>query len=286
MSEAWTVSIEGGGGPTHGRLANRHEAPVGPSVVTNVLLVDLFERRSGVRFNASSLPGHLVQVTRTGIVAHEVGGRRYTLSAGDVIWYHEDETVTGEVLQGPWSFYSVNFIAPTLAPPPFELRVRHAERGVERQFQELLAAWRMTSASAAIRELRVQSRLLALLAEVGDGLSVPFQMDGSAQLWWELESELRRDLAQQISLQRMVSISQKSAATISRSCHEAVGSAPLKRIKQVKMSLARSLVQRSELPMGEIATRIGYVRVHEFSRDYRKHFGITASDDRRAAHQQ
>jgi AraC-like DNA-binding protein len=257
------------------------EIPVGPPVISNVLLVDLYERPTGLRFDVSSRPGHLVQLMRTGVAAHEVGGRQYTLSPGDVIWYHEDETVIGEVLEGPWSFYTVNFIAPTLPPPPFERRVRRPRCTVEPQFRDLLHAWRSTQANPAVRELRVQSRLLGLVADIEDGIGLPYHMDASAQLWWELESELRRDLTERVSLQRMATLTGRSVATINRTCHEAVGLPPLKRMKQVKMSLARGLVRNSDLRMGEIATRIGYSRVHEFSRDYHKHFGVTPSDDRR-----
>lgn len=284
MSQTRAVSVKPDGGDAAAELPPRTGCgvPVGPPLVKNILLVDFYERPTGLCFDASSLPGHLVQLTKTGVVAHEVGGRKYTLRPGDAIWFHEDETVTGEVLEGPWSFYTVNFIAPALPPPPFELRVRRARAKVMRQFDSLLRAWRAEDANAAVRELRVHSRLLELLAEIEDGVGRPFQMDASARLWWELESELRRDLAQEVNLRRMVAISGKSAATIARTCHEAVGVPPLKRIKEVKMSLARSLVEQSELRMGEIADRIGYSRVHEFSRDYRKHFGITPSDNRRS----
>ncbi|HVX45350.1 MAG TPA: AraC family transcriptional regulator [Mycobacteriales bacterium] len=250
-------------------------------MITNVLLVDLYERPPGLRFDGSSLPGHLVQLMRTGVAAHEVGGRQYTLCPGDVIWYHEDEAVSGEVLIGPWSFYTVNFIAPTLPPPPFDRRVRKPQCVVDAQFNALLRAWRNTAANPAVRELRVQSRLLGLLADIEDGIGLPYQMDASARLWWELESRLRRDLTRPISLHRMTELTGRSVATINRACHEAVGLPPLKRIKQVKMSLARGLVRQSDLRIGEIADRIGYSRVHEFSRDYHRYYGIAPSDDRR-----
>lgn len=259
---------------------NHRPSPVGASVVRSVLLVDCYERPPGLRFDVSSLPGHLIQLMRTGVAAHEVGGRQYILSPGDLIWYHEDERVVGEVLEGPWSFYTVNFIAPTLPPPPFERRVRRAHPSLHAHFDSLLTAWRDVDRDPVVRELRVQSRLLALLADVEDAVGLPFRMDATARLWWEIEGELRRDLAQQVTLRRMVEVSGRSAATIARACHDAVGLPPVKRIKQVKMSLARGLVRNSQLRMGDIAARVGYSRVHEFSRDYRRHFGMTPTEDR------
>ena len=157
---------------------------------------------------------------------------------GDLIWYHEDEPTIGEVLEGPWSFYTVNFIAPTLPPPPFERRVRRAQPATHKHFDNLLAAWHETDRDPVVREMDVHSCMLAILAGIGGEVGLPFRMDAAARLWWEIEGEARRDLAQQITLRSMTEMSGRSAMTITRACHEAVGLPPLKRIKQIRMSLA------------------------------------------------
>src|SRR3954463_7172435 len=96
---------------------------VGASPVEGVLLVARVERpEPGFRFEASSLPGHLVHVIARGRVDQECNGRRYELRARTAIWYHEDELVRGTVLE-PWTFYTVNFIAPGLPPPDFSERL-------------------------------------------------------------------------------------------------------------------------------------------------------------------
>ncbi len=97
---------------------------LGPQPIQDILLVDLFcRRRNGYRFEATSLPGHLVQLVIRGRVRLECNGRHYTLTPGCLIWYHEDELVRGQVIESPWEFYSVNFTAPSLPPPAFEERV-------------------------------------------------------------------------------------------------------------------------------------------------------------------
>ena len=63
----------------------------------------------------------------------------------------------------------------------------------------------------------------------------------------------------------------------------AVGLPPMKRLKQIRLSLARGLVHYSDLNMTEIALRVGYGRVHEFSRDYRLAHGRPPTADRAAA---
>ncbi|HEX7009215.1 MAG TPA: AraC family transcriptional regulator, partial [Phycisphaeraceae bacterium] len=249
-------------------------AVVGAAVVQAVLLVDLYERPEvGHRIAASSLPGHLIQLVINGRTTHEVSGRRYQMGPGSLIWYHEDETVRGVVHEAPWRYYTLNFIAPALSPPPFEARVRRVGQRVFRRFEALLRAWRDEAAPRAVREMRVQSALLALLADLAAPVGEPYSMAPSARLWWELETRLRQDLSRRIDLAWMAAVTGKSQATIARSCRAAVGLPPLKRVKQIRMSLARGLVERSDLRIKEIADRVGYRRVQEFSRDYRKHFG-------------
>ena len=53
----------------------------------------------------------------------------------------------------------------------------------------------------------------------------------------------------------------------------------MKRMKQVRLIFAESLVHGSPLRIGEIAERVGYTRVHEFSRDYHRQFGRPPKQD-------
>jgi len=254
---------------------------VGSPVVERVLLCDLYERPQTRRpSTSSSLPGHLIQLHIDGRTTHEVNGRRYAIEPGSLIWYHEDELVRIDVHKAPWRFFTLNFIATQLSPPPFEQRVRRVARPVRRRFEQLLATWRDDKVEPAVREMRVQAHVLGLLAELTVGRGEPFVMDPSAELWWRIETQLRRDLSVPIDLTRMADLSGRSVATIARSCHAAVGTSPMQRIKQVRMSLARGLVHHSDLRISEVSQRVGYSRVHEFSRDYRKHFSRPPTHDR------
>ncbi|MCC7350270.1 MAG: helix-turn-helix transcriptional regulator [Phycisphaerales bacterium] len=254
---------------------------VDASPVQTVLLVDRLERlQPGYQFVANSLPGHLIQVMIDGRTLHEANGRHYTLEPYSLIWYHEDELVRGRVLEGPWRFYTVNFIAPALNPPAFEDRVRRVDDRTMAHFAALLEAWRDISIPPAARQMLVQARMLDLLAGLS-GTGQPYAMNPAARLWWELETQLRKDLRRPIDLELMAQLSGRSQATIARACRCAVGMPPARRIKQIRLSLARGLVQRSDQGISQIADGVGYDRVHEFSRDYRKHFGLPPTADRK-----
>jgi AraC-like DNA-binding protein len=254
------------------------------SPIQNVLLAMRMQRReAGYQFQATSLPGHLLHFVESGRVRQECNGRRYELRPGCVMWYHEDELVTGTLLRPPWIFYSVNFIAPTLPPPEFESRLYLGQHRLRPLFARLVRVWQDDRAQPLARKLLVHSTLLAILAALAKPSQQPIQVDPRARLWWQVETELRKDLSRRTSLLSMCALAGCSPATLARSCFYAVGLPPVKRLKQVRLSLARGLVERSSLTMKAIAERVGYPRVHEFSRDYRKHFGRPPTADR-AAH--
>ena len=258
-------------------------APVGPPVIERVLLCDLYgPHEPGHQNSQTSLPGHLLQLTTMGVVAHEIEGRRYVIRTGDLAWFHEDELVRVDVRER-WAFYTLNFIAPGLPPPPFEGRVRKGGPDIQRQFHKLLREWRTTDRDPARREMCVQARLLTLLASLVPAPGQPYAMDPQAALWWQIETHARRHLETCLRLETFVDWSGRSAPTIARSCASAVGTTPMRRIKEIRLSLARGLVANSDLAMSDIASRIGYRRVHEFSRDFHKRFGTPPTGLRRRA---
>jgi len=253
--------------------------PVGASPVESIRLVERFERPApDYQFTATSLPGHLIHLVVAGEVEQTCNGRRQRLTPGVVVWYHEDEWVEGRVLRAPWVYYSVNFAAPTLSPPGFESRLRRGPRGLERQFAALLAAWR-TEASWE-RDCRCQSRLLDLIADVGAYPPAQAGTASAGKLWWEIEAWARAQIDRTLSLDDLCARFGRSPNTVARACREAVGLPPMKRLKQIRLSLARGLVRHSELNMTEISQRVGYARVHEFSRDYRKAHGLPPTAER------
>lgn len=278
---------------------------VGPSLIQRVLLVDQYTRSRGHEFVSSSLPGHLIQLMLTGRTHHEANGRQYDLVPGSLIWYHQDELVRGRVIEPVWTFYTLNFIAPALAPPPFESRVREVDIAVQHSFEHLLKVWRQNSVAPAVRQMRVQAGVLELLALIWDmhdpvsggresqglereprikvGMAPAPSSDPSSDLWWRIETWLREDLALPRSLGMIARYMGKSPATIARSSQAAVGQPPMRRLKQIRMSMARGLVMRSDLLLKQVAAQVGYERVHEFSRDYRLAFGVSPRHDRQHA---
>ena len=256
---------------------------VSSSPVQNILLAKFITREEANRtFTATSLPGHLLHYVTRGRVRQQCNGRFYELRAGSVLWYHEDEWVQGEVLETPWEFYSINFIAPTLPPPPFDARLFHFPRAAMRNlFAATIDAWQCENET--LRLFRLHGNLLRILEQLSAQSPRPFAMDDAAKLWWNLETKIRQNINQPLSLATLEKWAECSVATIARSSQNAIGLPPMKRIKQIRLSLARGLVLRSQLTFSEIAVHVGYFRLHEFSRDYKKMYELSPSEDRKIA---
>lgn len=254
---------------------------VGPSPVESIRLVERYERREpGFAFTATSLPGHLIHLVVAGEVEQTCNGRRQRLAPGSVVWYHEDEWVEGRVLRAPWIYYSVNFSAPILLPPDFDQRLLPGRAGLRPEFERLRRAWQ--AAASWERDCRCQSHLLALIAGVGAHPADRPAATAVGKLWWDIEAWARLHIDRPRSLGELCAAFHRSPNTVARACRAAVGQPPMKRLKQIRLSLARGLVRHSELNMTEISARVGYARVHEFSRDFRKAHGVSPTADRAA----
>jgi AraC-like DNA-binding protein len=258
-------------------------AAVDGALVERVVLVDCIVRKQrGLSQTSGSLPGHLVQLTISGRAHHESAGRIFEVAPGLVAWFHQDEEIRVHVTEAPWSFLTVNFIAPHFPAPPFDARVRLASPETPPLFQKLLHSWRDDSAPALIRHIQVMARLLDLLADVLPAESMPLSVDPMAQVWWDLEAKVRGRLDEPLELEDLCRLSGRSARTLYRACHRAAGMAPMKRIKKIRLSMARGLVLYSAINISEVAYRVGYERVQELSRDYRLHVGRSPLEDRAA----
>ncbi len=249
--------------------------------VERLVFVDEIERTRTGGFQSQSLPGHLVHVVTAGAVSQWAEGRAEVFSKGAVVWYHENEPVRGEILRAPWRFITINFHAPAIPPPPDDRRVLRAAPVTLRQGRRLLALWRDRAMPPLERQLRCHRALIELLEHLLPRAGFRPAAQPAAKLWWRIEKQLRTRLEETRTLADIRRLSGLSVRTVIRACKAATGMPPMKRRREIRLGYARGLVQHSDLPMTEIAFRVGYARSQEFSRDYHKHFGLTPREDRR-----
>jgi AraC-like DNA-binding protein len=255
-------------------------SPLNGAIVTGIRLVDELERARTGLFRAVSLPGHLIHIVTHGEVEQEAGGIVERFKEGDSVWYWENEPVQGRVVEAPWRFYTVSFMAPSLPPPPPNERVKPVSSRVVTRVRDLLLVWRNTQLPPVVRHIRLHALLLEVILELLSDTAREQCAEAEAGLWWRIEAALRADLSQPVSLGVLCELGHRSEHSIFRACKKATGLSPMKRVKQVRLSHARGMLQFSRLSISEIAYDVGYERVQEFSRDYRKHYGCTPSQAR------
>lgn len=248
--------------------------------VERLVLVDEIARFQAGRFQSHSLPGHLLHIATAGVVSQWAEGRAEVVGPGTVVWYYENEPVRGEIQRAPWRFITINFHAPSIAPPPDDQRVFRAGRTTLALGRRLLRLWRDRSLPPLEHQLRCHRALIELLQDVLPRAGYQPPAQPNARVWWRIEKQLRTRLEQPINLDGIRRLGGLSLRTTTRACKAATGVPPMRRLKDLRLSFARGLVQHSDLPITEIAFRVGYARSQEFSRDYHRRFGLTPREDR------
>ncbi len=254
-----------------------------PTPVDRLILMDEIVRPATGPFAARSLPGHQVDFVLSGEVREVAEGRTEHLGKGAVSWYYESEPLRGEVLQAPWRFITVNFLAPSLAPPPDDQRVMRCAPAALARARELLELWRNRTLAPMERELRCHILLFYLLLDVLPRECLHRAPPAEMKIWWSIEKKLRARLEEAISLKSIKALTNCSVRTVERACKAATGLPPMKRLKELRLGHAHGLVRYSNLAITEIAFRVGYSRSQEFSRDYRRKYGLSPREHRRQA---
>ncbi len=250
------------------------------AIITKIVLVDKITRLETGPFKSASLPGHLIHIVTEGEVEQESCGIVQRYRTGDTVWYWENEMVQGRIIKAPFTFYTVSFSAPSLPPPPLNERIKPYHSRTINHVRDLLQLWKNREMPPIVRHIRLHVLLLEVVMDLLSETVLGQSVEKETALWWKLEAALRQDLSRSISSNTLCQISHRSQRSIFRACQKATGLSPMKRIKQLRLSYARGLLQFSSCPVSEIAYDVGYTRVQEFSRDYKKYFGCTPTADR------
>ncbi|MGI9240248.1 MAG: AraC family transcriptional regulator [Verrucomicrobiales bacterium] len=254
--------------------------------IERIVLIDEVTRQEALPFQSTSTPQHLIHVTLSGEVKQSAAGQIEHFRGGDVIWYHEAEPVKGEILRAPWRFITIGFTAPGLSPPAADRRVLPCGTKTIPLAQQLLQIWRDETQAPVERALLCTGRLVELLldfAPVSDLVEHDRNSSaGGREHWWQVENALRLHLDAKISLSEIADLAGISKRSTNRNCKAATGMAPVQRLRELRMNHARGLLQHTDLPITEVAYRVGYTRVQEFSRDFKKRYRQTPREARKA----
>jgi AraC-like DNA-binding protein len=224
---------------------------------------------------AKSTPDHLLHLVISGSYTLKTNDRIYEIKPGSLIYYYATEDVEWLESKETVVFYSVAFKSELFKPLSFEERVFKAPKNTAIAFDRLYEY--SLCQNEYVKTLGVYNSLVSILQdiqEISADTDSRSSKNKAANVWHDVEHKIRTEKKFRAQLIELCEMSHKSRATLIRICKKATGKAPMGRIRDIRMSEANGLLQFSTLNITQIAEYLDYTRIHEFSREFKKYFGV------------
>lgn len=225
---------------------------------------------------AHSTPDHLLHLVIKGSYKLKTNQRVYDVKQGDIIYYYASEDTEWLESKETVVFYSVAFKSSFLKPLQFEKRVFKASPAAKKAFTRLYDY--SLSADENERTFGLHRELLSLLFEIRHACKSPRLVSSSVDPWQKIEDVLRLEKRFRPELEELCKISGKSRAALIRLCRKTTGKTPMKKVQEIRMTEAAGLLHYSMLNVSQVSEYLGYPRIHEFSREFKKYFGKSPSN--------
>ena len=241
---------------------------------------------SGINYYTvrNGLDSYLVMLTLSGQGILEYGGRNYSLTAGSFFWtdcqapqhYYTDPDV------GHWDilwfhFYGVTasayyrvFLSQTGGSPVSSLPV---DSPVSAQISTLLALAGETSNDLA-RDLELSALLTTTLCTLIRSTSQQRTQPVPAVMQ-RIRQDLHLHFSQKITLDMLSERYNISKYHLQRSFSHYFGQSPGEYLIQLRLTRAKELLRATDLPVSEVAYRIGMENTSYFIYTFRTHEGTT-----------
>lgn len=151
--------------------------------------------------------------------------------------------------------------------------------------QRLIAALYSRAASRAIGPGIIREILFhALNGPHGAALRALAQSDTHAERIARSITHIREEYAHPITVEDLAQRAGMSAPVFHRAFRNMTGSSPLQYLKATRLNRAKGLIVAEGSPVGEAARQVGYENTAHFSREFKKHFGVSARDAKDAGY--
>jgi AraC-like DNA-binding protein len=120
----------------------------------------------------------------------------------------------------------------------------------------------------------------ALRGPRGPALAGLTQQHGEQARMDSLIRAIRRDVAQPFSVEAFALRAGMSLSSFHRAFREKTGQSPLQYVKQLRLHAARDMITFKGMKVSEAARQVGYESGSQFSREYRRYFGESATETR------
>lgn len=121
----------------------------------------------------------------------------------------------------------------------------------------------------------------ALKGEQGPALRALILNQGNYARIVRVLTHMHADYHRELSVEELAREANMSVSTFHTHFKQVTQSSPLQYIKRLRLIKARLLLTHDDLNVNQTAAEIGYRSVHQFSRDYKRYFGVSPVNDRR-----
>ncbi|WP_148862223.1 AraC family transcriptional regulator [Marinobacter fonticola] len=127
----------------------------------------------------------------------------------------------------------------------------------------------------------------ALKGEQGPALRALILNQGNYSRIVRVLTQMHTDFTRELAVEDLARQANMSLSTFHQHFKQVTQSSPLQYLKRLRLLKARMLLSHDDLNVSQAAAETGYRSVHQFSRDYKRYFGVSPVKDRRpesAAH--
>jgi len=166
--------------------------------------------------------------------------------------------------------------------PYFPMSSVAMSTGMEEAVTRLVSALHDTQTAKIMGQSRVREVIFeALQSPQGDALRALVVNQGRfSQIVYSLR-QLHLQLDQEVRVEQLAEDANMSVSSFHHHFKAIAGSSPLQYLKRLRLLKAQMLLNQGFKSVGQIALEVGYKSVHQFSRDYKRYFGLPPTKDKR-----
>jgi AraC-like DNA-binding protein len=128
---------------------------------------------------------------------------------------------------------------------------------------------------AILRELHYR----ILVGPQGGAMMAALQQDGASARIVRSLASLRETYRSEIAVSALASNAGMSVPSYHTHFKALTGSSPMQYVKAMRLHEARLMMAREDMGVASVAISVGYASPAQFSRDFKRHFGRTASEE-------
>ena len=202
------------------------------------------------------------------------GGREITVREGELLYLPKGSSYTVEG-DGTCACYAINFdISKQEGFPPFALKPRGG-RELGEAFRAAASLWREKGIGYTLRAMELLYRILARVKEERHAAYVTQgRAERIAPALRIIHASYTGQTPSIAALAALCGMSPEYFRAIFRQCH---GESPLRYLNALRLAHARELIESGVCSVTEAALRSGFQDACYFSREFKKHFGISAA---------